>query len=187
MTTEAIKVYLAGDGLKKGNQILRNMERDRLKEIKTIDLFNPWDQKDINDKSKNPTAEMIFQKDTNAILNSEIIVADVDNNSIGTICEMGQLWGVNFMLMQLHMIYDEADGDPDLFVNGVINLMNKIPLKKIYWQTNDIRDTEIEEKGIRRSHSYNQYLIGMMLDMAGEPKKFEEIAREVKEITKADE
>lgn len=173
------KVYIAGDGLKKGNQILRGMERDAINELGTVALYNPWDQKDINDKSKAPTAEAIFKKDTDAILKSNIIVVDVDNNSVGTTAEMGQVWGINFMLLKLQEIVVNANTSDDI-LEGLVNLINEIPFKQVHWQTTDVRDTDIPESGHRRSHSLNQYLYGMMLDMAGEAKSFDEILGELK-------
>jgi hypothetical protein len=181
------KAYLAGDGLKRGNQILRGIERDALNDLGTLELFNPWDQKDINDKSKNPTAEMIFAKDTQAMLDAEVIVVDVDNNSVGTTAEMGQMWGVNFMLELLDDIVrrSEDETNPDaknrIIAAGVRNLMRAIPYKHVLWQTTDVRDTDIPESGHRRSHSLNQYLHGMMLSLAGEDaRSFDSILEELK-------
>jgi nucleoside 2-deoxyribosyltransferase len=166
--------YLLGDGLKRGNQMLRAIERDRLNKLGTMDLFNPWDQKDINDKSKNPTAEMIFEKDTNAILKSEIIVADADNDSVGSTCEIGLIWGVNHILNKLWEIDKESTSDRE-FTLRVQALMAEIPVKQVYWQTNDVRHTQIEERGMRRSFSINQYLYGCLLDLAGPERTFDEI------------
>ncbi|MEC0276930.1 nucleoside 2-deoxyribosyltransferase [Peribacillus frigoritolerans] len=176
------KAYLAGDGLKKGNQILRGMERDAINALKTVHLFNPWDQKDINDKTKNPTAEMIHEKDFNAMLDAEIIIADVDNNSVGTSVEMGEMNGVNYMLKRLHDIMIVANyAKSEEQFNEVValqvkRLLREIPIKDVYWHTSDVRDGATELEGQwRRSHSYNQYLIGTMLMLSGEPMKFEEI------------
>lgn len=166
------KVYIAGDGLKKGNQLLRAMERDELSKIEGVVLYNPWDNKEINDKSKEPTAESIFREDTKAILESDIIVADIHNDNVGTTFEMGQVWGINYMR--------------DLIVEALLEkrniweVINKIPRKTVYWHTTDIRDTDIPEKGIRRSHSYNQYLIGGMLDMAGDRMEFSDIVKKIR-------
>jgi nucleoside 2-deoxyribosyltransferase len=180
-----IKVYLAGDGLKRGNQILRNMERDAINQIEGIELFNPWDDKEINDKSKNPQAEQIFAKDTKAILDAEIIVIDADNDSVGTTCEIGQIWGVNYMLHRVHQIVNESESNDEL-AEKVHNLLEEIPVKRVYWQNTDIRyvkDADIYEKGLRRSYSLNQYLYGCLLDLAGEDMTFEEILEELKRTT----
>jgi nucleoside 2-deoxyribosyltransferase len=188
-----IKTYLAGDGLKRGNQILRNMERDAINQIEGIELFNPWDDKTINDKSKNPQAEQIFAKDTKAILDAEVIVVDADDDSVGTTCEVGQIWGVNYMLHRLHQIVNhakqEADDERDfneIVTDKVLDLLKEIPVKHVYWQNTDIRyvkDAEIYETGLRRSYSLNQYLYGCLLDLAGEDMTFDEILEELKRIT----
>lgn len=182
------RAYLAGDGLKKGNQLLRALERDAIKSLNTVELFNPWDQKDINDKSKNPTAEMIHNKDFNAMLDAEIIIADVDNNSVGTSVEMGEMNGVNFILKRLHKIIFNAKSETktdsefeEVIARSVIELLKEIPVKTVYWHTSDVRDGVVgAEEGYRRSHSYNQYLIGTMLMLAGEPMQFDEILNKLK-------
>lgn len=173
--------YLAGDGLKKGNQILRNIERDKINELGTVELYNPWDQADINNKSNNPTAEMIFNKDTNAILKSQVIIADADNNSVGTTAEMGQIWGINYMINRLNEIIESAT-DPYEVSIMVSQLLDEIPYKEVLWQTTDVRDTDIPEAGHRRSHSMNQYLYGLMLSLGGEAKPFEDILEEIKQL-----
>jgi nucleoside 2-deoxyribosyltransferase len=177
------KVYLAGDGLKRGNQILRNMERDKLNEIPGVDLFNPWDDKTINDKSKNPQAEQIFAKDTDAILDAEVVVIDADNDSVGTTTEVGQIWGVNYMLHRLLNIVNNSESGGEI-AEKVRDLLEEIPVKKVYWQNTDVRyvkDAEIHEEGLRRSYSINQYLHGCLLDLAGEDMSFDEIVSELKE------
>lgn len=181
--SRTIRGYLAGDGLKKGNQMLRMLEREKLRTVSNLDVFNPWEQKDINDKSKNPTAEMIFDKDTKAMLDAEVIVVDVDNNSVGTTSEMGQMWGINYMIKRLDKILEDAENAENFaeyVATHVIGLLMEIPYKNVYWQTTDIRDTNTPESGHRRSHSINQYLYGMMLDLAGEAKDFDQILEELK-------
>lgn len=169
--------YLAGDGLKKGNQILRNMERTQLKES-GIDVYNPWDQKDINDKSNKPTAEMIFRKDTDAILKAKNIIFEADDNSVGTTTEVGQTWGINYMWGRIaDVLMKNGDGD---LRKAFHDLLDEIPVKKVYWQITDVRHTDIPEVGARRSHSLNQYLHGCLLDMAGENREFDDIVEEIK-------
>jgi nucleoside 2-deoxyribosyltransferase len=183
------KVYLAGDGLKKGNQLLRGIERDAIRALGNVDLTYVWENKDINDKSKSPTAEDIQANDFSAMLHSDIIIADVDNNSVGTSVEMGEMNGVNYMLKALHEIIstasDYAETEEDFnrdVVFEIKSLLSVIPVKTVYWQTSDIRDGATEaETSFRRSHSYNQYLIGTMLMLSGrEPMQFEEIIEELR-------
>src|SRR5690606_8367251 len=96
-------------------------------------------------------------------------------------------WGLNYMITRLNYIFTQVEDIEDekernrLIVESVKKLLKEVPYKKVYWQTTDLRDeTTMPEVGIRRSHSYNQYLIGMMLDMAGEPMKFEKIVDTLK-------
>lgn len=174
------KAYLLGDGLKKGNQILRNMERTALNELGTLEPYNPWDQKDINDKRNNPTAEAIFKKDTEAILQSEIIVADADNDSVGSTCEIGQIWGLNYMHKRIKEIMDSTKDDSELR-DKLEALLEEVPYKEVYWQCTDVRNVDTTESGLRRSYSLNQYLYGCLLDLAGEDKTFEEILEILKD------
>ncbi|MED1088317.1 nucleoside 2-deoxyribosyltransferase [Bacillus proteolyticus] len=173
------KVYIAGDMLKKGSQLLRAEERKALEDIDGISVFNPADQKDINDKTKNPTAEAIFAKDTTAILESNIIIFDADNDSVGTTTEVGQVWGINYMRKRLVGILDNAANEglcADEVLYNIRNLLEEIPYKNVHWHNSDIRNVKrASETGLRRSFSLNQYLHGCLLDMDGEDKSFGEI------------
>lgn len=182
------KTYILGDGLKLGNKMLRMWEYKKLKELDSLDIYNPWLQEDINDKTKNPTAEAIFDKDTNAILESEVIVADVDNDSVGSVCEIGIIWGINYMLNQLHDILNRAsDFELETDRNKKIReeleaLLKRIPYKHVYWHCSDIRNVPgATETGLRRSYSLNQYLYGCLLDMAGDAKTFDQILQELRD------
>jgi hypothetical protein len=180
-----IPSYLLGDGLKKGNQLLRHQERAILKEaLPEFDVFNPWEQK-INDKSTNPTAELIFKTDTDAILKAEVIIADCDNDSVGSTTEIGQIWVLNYfhdkLTCILNNVADEGQSNDELLLS-IRLLLEEVPKKKVFWQTTDIRHTQAAEKGCRRSFSINQYLYGCLLDVSGEEKTFEEIVEELKKI-----
>lgn len=174
------KGYLLGDGLKKGNQMLRKLEKEQIAALGTVELFSPWEQKDINDKRNNPTAEMIFAKDTEAILKSEIIVADADNDSVGSTTEIGMIWGLNHLLNKLEEAKEQTTNEID-FADAVSDIMREIPKKKLYWHNSDIRNVETTESGLRRSFSLNQFLYGCLLDVSGEEKTFEDILKELSE------
>lgn len=178
------KTYLAGDMLNKAAQMLREIEANELRKIDSIDLYSPKDDKSVNDKKnadQEGLAERIFRNDTKAILESEIIVADI-SQTLGTSIEMGQIAGYNYFIDRLNEIvrkanYEETNEDDfnHSVAQGVKSLLSEIPRKKVYWKTEDVRDTDIPETGFRRSHSYNAYLIGCLLELGGEPKTFEEI------------
>lgn len=183
------KLYLAGDMLNKGSQLLRTMEREELEKLSGYQVFNPMDDKEINDKQKavqEGLAERIFAKDTKAILESEVIVADI-SQTLGTSIEMGQIAGYNYFIDRLTEIIAKAEDDNGTeeginrdIADEVRKLLKEIPRKTVYWKTEDIRDHDMPEVGIRRSHSYNAYLIGCLLHISGEPKTFEQILKELK-------
>lgn len=101
---------------------------------------------------------MIFDKDTEAILRSEIIIADADNNSVGTTAEMGQVWGINYIFKRIGHILETAENAYELRIL-LAQLAGEIPYKEVHWQI-----TDIPESGHRCSHSINQYLHGLMKD-----------------------
>jgi len=181
-------VYIAGDMLKKGSQLLREKEKEKL-QAAGIPVHSPSDDKEINDKSKDPKAEDIFEKDTYAIVKAKNIIVDADDDNVGTSVEVGQIWGINFMLDVLEQTKKQIEGFGfvnDDFKAGVSllaeALKENIPHKQVYWQNTDIRNVEgIQEEGLRRSFSLNQYLHGCLLDMAGEDKDFDEIVKEIQQ------
>ena len=156
------KWYTLGDMLKIGNQILRKMETRALRRL-GADVYNALEQKDINDKSaqtvesNNKLAERIFEKDSKAIYESKYIVADVDNDSVGSSVEIGQIAGFNFMHASVTKYLNEGD------IDGLKKFLKKHPFKEVFCHTSDIRHTNIPEVGMRRSFSINQYLYGAIL------------------------
>jgi nucleoside 2-deoxyribosyltransferase len=174
------KVYLAGDCLNKGSQLLRTMEKEEIEKIDGVSLFNPMDA-EHNDKKntvQEGLAERIFANDTKAILESDTIVFDI-SQTIGTSVEVGQVAGINHMLHELRKIVFNANNKEQV-ADGVFNLLMQIPYKEVYWKSEDVRDHEIPEYGYRRSHSYNAYLLGALLKISGEALTFEEILEELK-------
>lgn len=145
----SLQVYVGGDMLLKGSQLLREQEKARIKELGFIP-YAPQDDKEINDKA-NQTAETnsklsakIFEKDTRAMVESDILIFEVANNNVGTCVEIGQ-WAM------IHWLSQE---------NPSNILLRSLASKPIFFHSTDIRDTSIPETGYERSHSYNQYLIG---------------------------
>ncbi|WP_461199216.1 nucleoside 2-deoxyribosyltransferase [Enterococcus sp. N249-2] len=169
-------VYIGGDMLLKGSQLLREIEKTRIKELGFVP-YAPQDDKEINDKesqseeSNNGLAEKIFNKDTKAMLDANILIFEVSNNNVGTTAEIGQ-WA---------MIHKMAKW-PGFKSDAFIQFQAKKP---IFFHTTDVRDTNILESGWRRSHSYNQYLIGAVLEC--NPKgiqTWEEIEEELRAYNK---
>lgn len=141
-------VYIGADIMKKGNQLLREKEKEQIREL-GFDVYSPKDDKEINDKSSqseednNHLAEKIFKKDTKGMIQADIIVFEVDNTSVGTTAEIGQWAMVKKLASMLEDLY-----------------LSELAKKPIFFYSSDLRDTDLPEAGIRRSHSYNQYLVG---------------------------
>ena len=164
------KVYLGGDLLKKGSQILRELEA---KEIINLgyEIHSPKDDSEINDKaaqteeSNNGLAEKIVRKDTNGILESQIIVIEPHENACGTMVELGQLKGMKDAYeIFAKWLAENNKIEHDIFTQFVKEI-RPILVKKVYPHVEDIRRTNIPECGDRRSWGINQYVFGTCLDL----------------------
>lgn len=163
-------IYLGGDMLKKGSQLLREMEGNELKAL-GYDVYSPKDDKEINDKqnqteeSNNGLAEKIVYKDTKGIIESDIIVIEPHENALGTMVELGQIKGMRDMAK---IFIEKLQGD-DLVqrVNEYLLFCEKVLAKPVYPHCQDVRRTNIPECGDRRSWGINQYVYGVCLDVTG--------------------
>lgn len=180
------KVYIAGDMLKKGSQILREMEANDLKEL-GYEIHSPKDDEEINDKSNqteesnNKLAEKIVHKDTMGIFESDIVVIEPTNDALGTLVELGQIKGIKDMakifLSELSSNENTKEAIEDLYYFCL-----KMLDKKVYPHYEDIRRTSLPEVGDRRSFGVNQYVYGVCLGLT-EGKGFyewDEILEELK-------
>ncbi len=184
------KVYIAGDMLPKGSQLLRAQEREQIKAI-GLDFYNPMDNKDINDKSKvenEGLAERIVKADTDAIESSDIIVIEPQPFALGTLVELGQIKGRKDLAKQIIEIAEEETFTPEA-LNKIIQLAVKVDSQKVFPHYEDIRRFEgagKDEEGDRRSLGINQYVYGVCLDLT-EGKGFyewDEVLKELKKIKK---
>lgn len=136
-------IYNAGDMLKGPNQDRKAKENQELRDL-GFEVWSPQEDKDINDKqnqtqeSNNSLAEKIFTHDTHGMEQANIIIFEVDNGNVGTCVEVGQMAQLN-----------RFNGED----------------KHFYFQSYDIRRTELFEAGDRRSWSINQYLYGAILSL----------------------
>lgn len=148
MQDKNISVYVGGDLLQLGNNMLRNKEKHDIIKL-GYTPYSPSDDKEINDKSNqtvesnNGLAEKIFAKDTKGMMEADIIIFDVANTSVGTTAEIGQ-WA---------MVHKLASITQDSFIRDLAS-------KPILFHSSDLRDMDIPEAGYRRSHSYNAYMLG---------------------------
>ncbi len=148
----SLQFYVGGDMLLRGSQMLREKEKEDLQAIGATP-YAPQDDKEINDKSNqseennNGLAEKIFYKDTMAMINSDVLIFEVANNNVGTCVEIGQ-WAMIHMLHEMHPKNE---------------LLAQLASKPVLFHSTDVRDTDIPEASYRRSHSYNQYLVGALI------------------------
>ena len=186
------KVYIAGDMLPKGSQMLRAKEREDIAKI-GLDFYNPMDNKDINDKSKvsnEGLAERIVKADTDAIIESDIIVIEPQPFALGTMVELGQIKGMRDMAQMIMKTILESEsknsGSLEALhqIEGIVESMLR---KKIYPHFEDIRRFDgagKDEEGDRRSLAINQYVYGVCLDLSGGVGFYEwdEVLAELKKV-----
>lgn len=165
------QIYLAGDMLKKGSQMLREQEKKELEAL-GYNVYSPKDDKEINDKSNqtedsnNGLAEKIVLKDTRGILQSDIIVIEPTNDALGTCVELGQIKGMKDLANIIYnRIMQTENGEYLTTIMDIMEKCHKIKEKQIYPHYEDIRRTDIPECADRRSWSVNQYVYGVCLDL----------------------
>ncbi|MDY7043725.1 nucleoside 2-deoxyribosyltransferase [Virgibacillus sp. M23] len=184
------KVYIAGDMLPKGSQMLRAKEREDVKRI-GLDFYNPMDNKDINDKSKvnnDGLAERIVQQDTDAIESSDVIVIEPQPFAQGTLVELGQVKGRKDLAKSILEIVDNETFTPEA-LNKIVALAVKVDEQKVYPHYEDVRRFENagkDEEGDRRSLGINQYVYGTCLELTDGVGFYEwnEVLDELKKIKK---
>ena len=168
-TTKGVKsLYIGGHMLNIGSQMQRAMEREKAQDI-GVPLYNPMDNKDINDKqaNKNDTglAERIVFADTNAILYSDVIMIEPDVSALGTVTELGQV----YMFNMLHDIITDITNDTNLSYEEKVELINEYftehPRKLVLPHMQDVRRHDAPEVGDRRSWGCNAYVYGVVLDL----------------------
>lgn len=182
--------YLGGDIMTHGSNLARQEEYDKFKEAGIPgEVYSPVQNKSINDKSSmteeenNRLAEKIVAADVERLWNSDYTVLCPEQSAIGTMCEVGILYGWRYMIEH---IADEAkamfnkkypDSPRNLSGNWknmtqeekaymydcFYELMNKQWQKKNYAHYFDIRTNHLNEKDWRRSFSINQFLYGIIL------------------------
>ena len=181
--------YLGGDIMTYGSNLARQEEYDKFKAAGIPgEVYSPVQNKSINDKSNmteeenNHLAEKIVAADVERLWNSDYTVLCTEQSAIGTMCEMGILYGWKYMADMImrevnDYIYNHFKGDnkwPPLL--GELTVEQKAQLfdfiekrlveqyqKKNYAHYFDIRTNHLNEKDWRRSFSINQFLYGIIL------------------------
>ena len=165
--------YLGGDIMTHGSNLARQEEYDKFKEANIPgSVYSPVMNKSINDKSNmteeenNHLAEKICEADIDRLWNSDYTVLCPEQSAIGTMCEMGVLYGWKYMAQKLFDLYGKALSNGHSATeagNIVMNKILEIDRKKNYAHYFDIRTNHLNEKDWRRSFSINQMLYGMIL------------------------
>jgi hypothetical protein len=121
-----------------------------------------------------------------------------EQSAIGTMCELGCLFGWKYMADRLMEVLSKI-GTPEDFEKsqlirseGCIALFNeiyRIANKSIFAHYFDIRTNHLNEKDWRRSFSINQLLYGMILECTKDHKlheNFDSVLEELKKLYKED-
>lgn len=178
--------YLGGDIMTHGSNLARQEEYDKFKKASIPgEIYSPVMNKSINDKSSmteeenNHLAEKICEADIERLWNSDYTVLCPEQSAIGTMCEMGVLYGWKYMadkLLEMEQYFIEEhrqefdEGKKETCLELINELHNKLweEIHRIWDKQNyahyfDIRTNHLNEKDWRRSFSINQMLYGMIL------------------------
>lgn len=134
-------IYIAGDMLSHGQQLRRAYEKSAFNQL-GYEVYNPQDDKSINDKSsadQQGLAERIVANDTRGIENADIIVLDYLTHAQGTICELGYIQ----------------------------KLKREKPELEVYVHCTDVRQGtgHVPAEQDRAEFSINQYVYGVILEV----------------------
>lgn len=200
--------YLGGDIMSFGSNLARQYEYDKFLEANLpVDVYSPVQNKSINDKSNmteeenNHLAEKITEADIERLWNSDFAVMCPEQSAIGTMCEIGCLYGWKYMARRLCEIMDDICGkqeqqsfsDSEFYEEAFHALKDeilRIDDKLIYAHYFDIRTNHLNEKDWRRSFSINQLLYGMILACTADNQlhnSFDEILPKLEQLYKENE
>lgn len=166
--------YLGGDIMTYGSNLARQEEYDKFKAAGIPGkVYSPVQNKSINDKSNmteeenNHLAEKICEADIERLWNSDYTVLCPEQSAIGTMCELGVLYGWKYMATKLIEIIMKASHKDEAPTEEVLSRLAE-EIERIYNKLNyahyfDIRTNHLNEKDWRRSFSINQMLYGMIL------------------------
>lgn len=176
--------YLGGDIMTRGSNLAREEEYQKfIKASIPGEVYSPVQNKSINDKSNmteeenNCLAEKIVAADVERLWNSDFTVLCPEQNAIGTMCEMGILYGWKYMAQKILDAIHEYSGKEEMAHLDQLTdkecayILKKVFLdilepqynKKNYAHYFDIRTNHLNEKDWRRSFSINQFLYGIIL------------------------
>lgn len=166
-------VYLAGGMMSKGEQMQRESEKNDIAGL-GIPVYNPQDNKEINDKSNldnnEGLAEKIVKADTEAIRNSDVVVIEPQSYAFGTMVELGQIKGMKDVAQEiLHEFHKQYANGTENFVvlNNIRKIVTEIHNQQVFPHYQDIRRFKgVTETEDRRSFGVNQYVYGVALQLS---------------------
>ena len=157
--------YLGGDIMTFGSNLAREYEYEQFKKAEIPgEVYSPVQNKSINDKSNmteeenNHLAEKICEADIERLWNSDYTVLCPEQSAIGTMCEMGVLYGWKYMadkLMETVNYGIEQEYPQEVILDALVDVIKDIQSKKNYAHYFDIRTNHLNEKDWRRSFSIN--------------------------------
>ena len=107
--------YLGGDIMTRGSNLAREEEYQKFIEARIPgEVYSPIQNKSINDKSSmteeqnNNLAEKIVAADVERLWNSDYTVLCPEQSAIGTMCEMGILYGWKYMADKLLNLFKDS-------------------------------------------------------------------------------
>lgn len=189
--------YVGGDIMTHGSQLARQEECDKMDAAGLkVQYYSPAQNKSINDKSNmteeqnNCLAEKITAADIERLWNSDFAVMCTEQSAIGTMCELGCLFGWKYMADRLLEICNSTDFlDNDQFAEAIEEEIQRIANKNVFAHYFDIRTNHLNEKDWRRSFGINQLLYGMILECTKDHKlheNFDSVLEELKKLYKED-
>lgn len=189
--------YVGGDIMLHGGQLARQEECDKMDAAGLrVQYYSPAQNKSINDKSNmteeqnNCLAEKITAADIERLWNSDFAVMCTEQSAIGTMCELGCLFGWKYMadrLLEICVpdINNQPEIDPEVLLYRVYLELKRIANKNIFAHYFDIRTNHLNEKDWRRSFGINQLLYGMILECTKDHKlheNFDSVLEELKKL-----
>ena len=195
--------YVGGDIMTHGSQLARQEECDKMDAAGLqVTYYSPAQNKSINDKSNmteeqnNCLAEKITAADIERLWNSDFAVMCTEQSAIGTMCELGCLFGWKYMADRLLDICGEVGTLNEIAFSEkkqaelgarLVEEISRIYHKNIFAHYFDIRTNHLNEKDWRRSFSINQLLYGMILACTTDHKlheNFDSVLEELKKLYK---
>ena len=177
--------YLGGGIMTHGVILAREEEYQKFIEAQLpVEVYSPVQNKSINDKSNmteeenNCLAEKIVAADVERLWNSDFTVLCPEQSAIGTMCEMGILYGWKYMADKFIKILNNRKYTMEEAIQALYDEVFRIAGKKNYAHYFDIRTNHLNEKDWRRSFSINQFLYGIILAATADGKlhnSFDEI------------